>query len=331
MLRHRLPETANRYGSRMSREGRLRKYHLPALSQLHTFEAVARRMSFTAAADELCLTQSAVSRQIRSLERDLGRMLFVRRHRAIDLTPDGQRLFDAVTRGLDEIAACVRELRVAPDMPQITVAASVAFAYYWLMPRLERFSERHPEVDLRVLATDQKVDLGRQDADIAVLYGDGGWDGVEAYRLFGERVYPVCSPAYLNNHPELRRPADFLDQTLLHLDGGGTIWGAVDWQVWLVRHGVTGQPVRRGIRLNSYPMILQAAKAGRGVALGWSYITDPMLEDGRLVRPVEGLLETSSAYHVGAPPDRMSDPAVRGFLEWMAEECAREEGNPGMT
>lgn len=303
----------------------MRKYHLPALSQLHTFEAVARRMSFTAAANELCLTQSAVSRQIGSLERDLGRMLFVRRHRAIDLTPDGRRLFDAVTRGLDEIATCVGDLRVAADMPQITVAASVAFAYYWLMPRLERFGERHPDVDLRVLATDQKVDLARQDADIAVLYGDGGWDGVEVYRLFGERVYPVCSPGYARDHPELRRAGDFLDQTLLHLDSGGTIWGSVDWRVWLMQQGVTGQPVRRGIRLNSYPMVLQGAQAGRGVALGWAYITDEMLASRQLVSPVGGVLETSSSYYIGAPIDRMSNPAVKGFVHWMLEECEHDK------
>ena len=231
----------------------MRKYALPALSQLHTFEAVARRMSFTAAADELCLTQSAVSRQIKSLETDLGRPLFLRRHRAIELTPEGCQLFEAVTRGLDEIADCVRDLRAATDMPQITVAASVAFSYYWLMPRLERFAERYPEIDLRVLATDHEVDLTRQGADVAALHGDGNWDGVDARFLFGERVYPVCSPIYLSEHPELQRPSDLLDQTLLHLDGGGTIWGSVDWQTWLVQQGVTGQPVRRGIRLNSLP------------------------------------------------------------------------------
>jgi len=306
----------------------VRKYTLPALPQLHTFEAVARRLSFTAAADELCLTQSAVSRQIKSLEEDLGRVLFLRRHRAIALTRDGQLLFEAVTRGLDEIADCVRGLRAATEAPQITVAASVAFSYYWLMPRLERFAERCPEVDLRVLATDQKVDLGKGDADIAVLYGDGGWDGVEARRLFGERVYPVCSPGYLRGHPELRRPDDLLDQTLLHLDGGGTIWGAVDWQVWLARQGVTGQPVRRGIRLNSYPMVLQGAEAGRGVALGWSYITDAMLAGGQLVCPFEYPLETSSSYYIGASVDKISNPAVAAFLQWILEECAAEAVKP---
>lgn len=301
----------------------MRKYSLPSLSQLHTFEAVSRRKSFTAAADELCLTQSAVSRQIKALEGTLGQSLFRRKHRAIELTPEGRRLVDAVTRGLDEIAHCVGELRAASETPQITVAASVAFSYYWLMPRLERFTERNPNIDLRVLATDQQVDLQKDDADIAVLYGDGGWHGVETQRLFGERVYPVCSPGYLQSHPELLRPSDLLDQTLLHLEGGGNIWGAVDWQVWLARQGVTGQPVRRGIRLNSYPMVLQGAESGRGIALGWGYITDAMLAEGRLICPVGAPLETQSSYYLCASSKAASNPAIAGFFQWIMEEIER--------
>lgn len=293
---------------------------MPSLSLLRTFEVVARQGSFTRAADELCLTQSAVSRQIKSLEEELGLPVFRRLHRAIALTAEGQRLFEAVTRGLREIESCVTDLRAATANPQITVSASVAFSYFWLMPRLERFSARHPEIDLRVLATDQGVDLRKDAADVAMLYGAGDWEGVRAHRLFGERVYPVCSPAYLGAHPELRTPPDMLDQTLLHLDGGGNIWGGVDWRVWLVTQGVTGQPVRRGVRLNSYPMILQAAEAGRGVALGWSYITDAMLADGRLVCPVEKALETREGYYVGALEEESEVPAIAAFLQWMRDE-----------
>ncbi|MFU1476182.1 LysR substrate-binding domain-containing protein [Roseovarius sp. C7] len=305
----------------------MKKYPLPTLAQLHTFEAVSRRMSFTGAADELCVTQSAVSRQIKALEMDLGIALFRRRHRAIELTRDGRLLFEAVTRGFDEIAHCVGHLRAATEAPQITVAASVAFSYYWLMPRLERFAERCPEVDLRVLAADQQVDPGKGDADVAVLFGMGDWEGIETQRLFGEKVYPVCSPDYARAHPELLRPSDILDQTLLHLDGGGTLWGAVDWRVWLARQGVTGQPVRRGIRLNSYPMVLQGAEAGRGVALGWSYITDEMLASGRLVCPVAKPLETQNSYYIGASDRRKQDPAVAAFIQWIMEECGSAESS----
>jgi len=302
----------------------LRKYSLPALPQLHTFEAVSRRKSFTAAADELCLTQSAVSRQIKALENSLGRPLFHRKHRAIELTAEGAQLFDAVTRGLDEIAKCVDDLRMVDQTPQITVAASVAFSYYWLMPRLERFTKIHPDIDLRVLASDQRVDLHKADADIAVLHGDGSWDSVTTQRLFEERVYPVCSAGYWQEHPELRRPSDVLDQTLLHLEGGGNIWGAIDWQVWLARQGVTGQPVRRGIRMNSYPMVLQGAEAGRGIALGWSYITDPMLADGRLVCPVDAPLTTQSSYYIGALLSKVSNPAIASFFQWITDEVSQE-------
>jgi DNA-binding transcriptional LysR family regulator len=222
---------------------------------------------------------------------------------------------------LDEISHCVSDLRTATEMPQITVAASVAFSYYWLMPRLERFAERYPDIDLRVLASDQKVDLTKQEADVAVLYGNGDWEGVDAHRLFGERVYPVCSPAYLREHEELQRPSGLLDQTLLHLEGGGTIWGAVDWQSWLLQQGVTGRPVRRGIRMNSYPMVVQGAESGRGVALGWSYITDEMLASGHLVCPFENPIETTSSYYIGALNKKTSNSDVSGFIQWIIEEC----------
>ena len=191
------------------------------------------------------------------------------------------------------------------------------------MPRLESFSARHPDIDLRVLATDQQVDLHREGVDVAILYGNGQCEGARTHRLFGERVYPVCSPAYLHDHRELRVPCDMLDQTLLHLDGGGNIWGGVDWRVWLMAQGVAGQPVRRGVRLNSYPMILQAAEAGRGVALGWSYITDAMLADGRLVCPVDKSLETREGYFVGALEKAADTPAIAGFLRWIRDEVAQ--------
>lgn len=274
----------------------------------------------------MCLTQSAVSRQIIALEAELGRTLFIRKHRTIELASEGRHLFEAVTRGLDEISSGLTAMRVASETPQITVATSVAFAYFWLMPRLERFSARHPDIDLRVLATDQMIDLRQGDIDVAVLYGDGTWKGVTAHKLFGERVYPVCSPGYLKHHPDVRHASDLIDQTLLHLDGGGNIWGAVDWQLWLAQQGVSGQPLRRGIRMNSYPMVLQGAEAGNGVALGWSYITDPMLAEGRLVCPVDAPIETLNSYYIGALQTRVQAPEIASFLHWIKNEVRSEPG-----
>ncbi len=297
------------------------KYRLPALELFHTFEAVARHRSFTRAADELCLTQSAVSRQIKTLEDALGLRLFRRLHRAIEVTAEGQRLVEAVTRGLDDISNCLAAIGAATRTPQITVCASVAFAWFWLMPRLERFGALQPDVDLRVLATDQPVLPGTGDVDVAILFGAGKWEGLEARLLFGERVYPVCSPAYRRDHPLLHRPEDLLDQTLLHLEYGKPSFGGVDWRTWLLRQGVGGQPVRRGLRFNSYPMVLEAAQAGQGVALGWSYITDPLLADGRLVCPVDRTVETQEGYYVCASKETDQLSGIVSFMDWISDEA----------
>lgn len=301
------------------------KYHLPPLDLFHTFEAVARHRSFTLASDELCLTQSAVSRQIKALEDALGMRLFDRLHRAIDVTVEGQRLFDSVTRGLDDISACLAALGATTNAPQITVSTSVAFAWFWLMPRLERFGALQPDVDLRVLATDQPVLPGTGEVDVAVLFGAGQWEGLQARLLFGERVYPVCSPAYLRAHPALHRPEDLMDQTLLHLEYGKPSFGGVDWRTWLLRQGVNGQPVRRGLRFNSYPMVLQAAEAGHGVALGWSYVTDPLLAEGRLVCPVDRTLETRDGYYLCTSNNARKSQGISAFMDWIGAEAASQD------
>ena len=301
------------------------KYRLPPLHLFHTFEAVARHRSFTLAADELCLTQSAVSRQIKALEDALGLRLFHRLHRAIDVTAEGQRLFDSVTRGLDDVSACLAALGANTKAPQITVSASVAFAWFWLMPRLERFGALQPDVDLRVLATDQPVLPGTGEVDVAVLFGAGQWEGLQARLLFGERVYPVCSPAYLRAHPALHRPEDLMDQTLLHLEYGKPSFGGVDWRTWLVRQGVNGQPVRRGLRFNSYPMVLQAAEAGHGVALGWSYVTDPLLAEGRLVCPVDRTLETRDGYYLCTSNNARKSQGISAFMDWIGAEATSQD------
>ena len=198
-----------------------RKYHLPTLEFFRSFEAVARHGSFTLAAEELCLTQSAVSRQIALLEKGTGLKLFRRLHRRIESTSEGLALFEAVTQGLDAIEGCLVSLQTAPDFPQITIASSVSFSYFWLMPRLEIFNRQHPEVDIRIIASDQRVDPRRQEADVFVLYGQDGVELLPRTPLFEERVYPVCSPGFLAAHQGISALPDLLGKTLLHLDGGG--------------------------------------------------------------------------------------------------------------
>ncbi len=293
----------------------------PTLTFLQTFEAVARHCSFTRAADELCLTQSAVSRQVKLLEEELGVLVFRRLHRAIELTAEGQILLASVSRGLVEIDSGLHSLRTVQKIPQVTVSASVAFAHFWLMPRVSRFRAIHPEFDLRVLASDLPATPRPGDVDVAVLFGRGQWKGIETQLLFGECVYPVCGPAYMQKHPGLSTAQDLRDHTLLHLDYGAAKWGSVDWSAWFASQGITDQSLHSGIRLNSYPMVLQAAEAGQGVALGWSYITDPMVAAGLLVRPTGPEIETKDGYYLGIFEGSANRPEVVAFMNWLKCEA----------
>ena len=297
-----------------------RKYHLPDLDLLRSFEAVARQGSFTRAAEELSLTQSAVSRQIAQLEQSTNLKLFQRLHRRIEMTNEALALFGVVTQGLDAIQGCLASLQMAPDFPQITIATSVSFSYFWLMPRLEIFNRQHPEIDIRIIASDQRVDLRRQEADVFVLYGQDGAELLPLTPLFEEKVYPVCSPGFLASHQGLSALPDLLGKTLLHLDGGGNLWGAVDWPIWLESQGVVGKTARPGIRLNSYPMVIQAAESGRGIALGWSYIVDDLVACGRLLRPFKQALTTGQTYYLGASEEASKRPEVAAFIDWISSE-----------
>ena len=296
------------------------KVQNPDLALLQSFDTVARLKSFTLAADELCLTQSAVSRQVRTLEDQLGVQLFKRLHRAIELTEQGQRLHVVTRRSIDDITACLATLQPTTTK-QITVSASVAFAYFWLMPRLERWRSLHPELDLRILAGDRPAPPRQGAIDVAILFGDGKWIDVQSSLLFGERIYPVCSAGYLKARSKLAEPDDLLDCTLIHLDFENAARGSVTWQLWLATQGVSGRQGERGIRLNSYPMVLQAAQAGQGVALGWSYITDSMIADGRLVCPIGRAIETADGYYVCTRHDEPTAPAVAQFVAWIKSEA----------
>lgn len=302
----------------------------PSLTLLQTFEVVARHCSFTRAANELCLTQSALSRQVKLLEDELGVRVFRRLHRAIELTPEGHKLFASVSRGLREIDSGLHSLRAGSKIPQVTVSASVAFAHFWLMPKLSRFRAMHPEFDLRVLASDLPATLRPGEVDVAVLFGRGQWPGIEAQLLFGECVYPVCSPAYMQLHPGLSTNQDLRNHTLLHLDYGSAKWGSIDWPSWFAAHCISGQPLSSGIRLNSYPLVLQAAEAGQGVALGWSYITDPMLAAGQLVKPVGPEMQTEDGYYLGTFEGSANRPEVAAFLKWFKLE-AEAAAEPRMS
>ncbi len=303
------------------------RQRLPSPNSLVAFEAAARLLSFTAAADELNVTQGAVSRQVHQLERFLGLALFARGHRSIHLTTEGRRLQQAVTLGLEHIAGAVSEIRTNRSAPEVTVATTLAFASMWLMPHLPTFRRLHPEYEVRVLAADAEPDFARDGMDIAIRYGDGRWAGSRTAFLFDERIYPVCSPGYLNGR-HLHDLRSLLDETLLHLDGDGWRW--TTWADWFKAKGVNGLTARRGLRLNNYPLMIQAAKAGQGIGLGWHHLIHDDLRLGSLVCPLDEVVTTDQATYLAWPEHIVPTPAVEAFCAWIVEEAraSREVQSP---
>ena len=291
---------------------------LPPLNALRTFEAAARHLSFTRAAEELHVTQAAVSHQVRALEDHLGVQLFYRRGRALSLSESGQALLPGLQDAFDRIEASAKRVRPSRDEGVLMVSVVPSFAGAWLIPRLPRLAERHSDIDVRLSATYDVVDL-MQDVDVGVRYGPGSWPGdLRVDRLMDEDLFPVCSPALLEQGPPLKRPEDLRHHTLLHDDR------FVDWRMWLLAAGVSGIDTERGPTLNFSDLVLQSAAAGRGVALGRSVLAARYLASGELVRPFEFSFPSQFAYYVVSAAAKANQPKVRNFREWILE-VARED------
>lgn len=305
-----------------------RRKDLPPLEFLVAFEAAARLGSFTAAAEELNLTQAAVSRQIRLIERSLGRSLFTRAHRAVRLTPEGRDFQHTVSLALSHIANAARGLRAVEGSSRLTVAADQSVAALWLLPKLEDFQREHGDIDLRLISSDLEADCLAEDVDVAIVHGDGNWPGYEAALLLDEEVFPVCSPAYLERHGAIARPADLLERVLIDLDDDH--WNWINWRVWLTEqtvdlpHGGDRPGGLRRLIINSYPLIVQAARDGLGVALGWKHLVDEPLAAGTLVRPLEHLVRTDFGYYLLMRQDREASPEAEAFRDWVRPRPARE-------
>jgi len=295
---------------------------LPPLSALVAFEAVARHLSVTQAAGELCLTQAAVSRKTRTLEDDLGVRLFQRLHRGLRLTPEGERLQAAVSASLERMAETSDHLRQRGRSAQVTVATSVAFATFWLMPRIPAFREAHPGIELRLTAHDPHVDPVREGVDAAIRYGHGDWPGLATTRLFADEIFPVCSPAYLRAHPGLTSVDALADHTLLHLDVAYPDW--VDWGQWFRAQDRVPPGERSGLLFNTYTLLIQAAVAGQGVALGWRHLVADFLEAGQLVRPLAAAMRPPGAYHLVHPAATTPTPETQALIDWLVEAATAD-------
>ncbi|MCL1078789.1 transcriptional regulator GcvA [Parashewanella spongiae] len=291
---------------------------LPPLNALKAFEAAARHLSFTRAAEELFVTQAAVSHQIKALEDYLGLKLFRRKNRSLLLTEEGQSYFLDIKDIFVQVAESTERLLARSAIGSLTVCMPPSFAIQWLVPRLAKFSEKNPEIDVRIKAVDSDEIPLTDDIDVAIYYGEGHWPELHADKLRNEVLIPVCSPALLNGPKPLTTPEDLKKHTLLH------DMTRQDWQLWFKKCGVTGMNVNQGPIFSHSSLVLQAAAHGQGVALGYSVLAAPDIKAGRLVLPFQDVLVSRNAYYLVCQPSQAELGKIVAFREWMHEMFAEE-------
>lgn len=302
---------------------------LPQLDLLIGFEAAARHLSFTRAAAELHLTQSAISRQVQALEEQLGVVLFERRHRALLLTEAGQLLQRTVAEALRSLEQTTRRIRGLKTSNTLTVTTVVSFASLWLLPRLPQFRAQYPLADVRIAADNRLADLTRERIDVAIRYSSPDSVPPLARKLFGEEVVPMCSPHLLKDRSRpLRKPEDLRHHTLLHDDYVDTTpW--LEWPTWLEAHGLGRLKSAGDLRFSLYDQMIHAALDGQGVALGRLPLLAHLIESGRLVVPFTAgksavpMPQATRAFFVIPEPGAAERPEVRAFVDWVVAEAGQ--------
>lgn len=298
---------------------------LPSLDLLKGFEAAARLLSFTKAGEELFLSQSAVSRQIQELEDQLGVRLFERRHRALALTEAGQTLHAAAAQALATMRAVTDRLRAVRGRRTLAVTTTQSFASLWLIPRLAGFTREHPDLDVRISAETRVLDLERDGLDLAIRHGPATMVGPHAQRLFGEKVFPVCSPKLLKDPKKpLRVPADLRHHVLLQYDDPEVRHPWMHWKTWLEVERLTDLRPAANLVFSGYDQIIPAAVAGHGVALGRSPLVRKLLASGELVAPFKRTADPARGYFVIASKHSAGRPEVAAFVAWLKEEAKQE-------
>ncbi|WP_085747394.1 MULTISPECIES: transcriptional regulator GcvA [unclassified Pseudomonas] len=293
---------------------------LPSLNGLRAFECAARHMSFTRAAEELNVTQTAISHQIRRLEDELGVRLFMRLKDGLALTEEGNAYLPGIRSAFLELRYSTEKLLESSNNSVLTISTLVSVASKWLLPRLPSFREAHPEIDVRISASTEWVDFRKGGIDAAIRYGDGNWPGLRADWLMADEIFPVCSPRLLNGDKPLNTPVDLAHHPLLQVSGVT----ANDWNDWL---HAAGQPplTAKGPRLtfDLAMMAVQAAIDGQGVCIGRSTYVDDDLRAGRLVAPFDLRLKSASGFYLVTPHDQAESKKIVAFRGWLSQVLAK--------
>jgi LysR family glycine cleavage system transcriptional activator len=297
---------------------------LPQLKSLQAFEAAARRLSFSKAAEELHVTPAAVSQQIRQLEDNLGITLFHRMTRAVRLTDEARAVLPLMTEGFDRLAEAVDRLSREQETGLLTVSTAPTFAAKWLLQRLPDFTEKYPDIDLRFDATLIPRDFYRDGIDISVRLSQGDHPGLYQARVFGEEFNPVCSPDLLIGSKPLKVPADLKQHRLLHIDWGELEGAVPDWRMWFEAIGITDINPNPGPHFSLESMAIEAAIIGNGVALVSHHAIAEDLNAGRLVKPFDLALPIEFSYWLVCPQEYLRRARVKAFCDWLLEQAASD-------
>ncbi|SCA57105.1 Glycine cleavage system transcriptional activator [Candidatus Terasakiella magnetica] len=293
---------------------------LPPLNALRAFEAAARHLSFTRAADELFVTQAAVSHQVKALEEHLGLKLFKRLNRALMLTDEGQHYFPDVRDALDQLDIATNSLLKADSSGVLTVSVMPSFASLWLVPRLQQFTQQHPDIDVRIAAYDSLADFDRDDVDCAIRYGKGKWDNLYVEHIMDDEMFPVCAPHYLERNPSVITPNGLQHHTLLH--DYAVLSEAETWAYWLKHANITGVDHTRGPKFSHTHMAMQACLSGEGIALGHSSMISSELQTGRLLRLFNISVSSDMSAYFVCSQNGIERFKIKVFRDWLLSESA---------
>jgi DNA-binding transcriptional LysR family regulator len=282
------------------------------------FEAAARHGSFTRAAAELNVQQPAISASIRQLEEALGVILFHRSHRKVELTKAGERFFADVSSALEQILASARAVHQRGLNDHVTLSVSTAFAYYWMVPRLELLHARHPDIDLRLQTSDREPDIDAEGISLAIRRGDGEWPGVHAVLIAPEVISPIASPGVMAQ-AGLRDRRDLFDQRLIHLEE--PVRERPTWAQWFAHHGIHDRAPKAGLRLNDYALVLQAAMAGEGIAFGWRHVTRGLIEKGLLEAREDWAWQTGKGFYLVWSQNTPLIPQAERVRDWICSQA----------
>jgi LysR family glycine cleavage system transcriptional activator len=290
-----------------------RYYSLPSLNALAAFEAAARHLSLTKAAEELNVTPGAISKQVRALEDELGNPLFLRRHRALELTREGETMAAALREGFERISSTFRQVKTSGGQSSVTIGCTMAMAHLWLMPRMGAFWANHQDIVVDHVISDHPRGLDRPDIDLRLRYGGGEWPDEVSAKLYDDRIFPVASPAFAREHP-VRTTDDLSKLQLLSVEG--IDW---EWTTWADFFREVGYPNRRlnVRRFNSHVIALQAARTGQGAVLGWASLVTPLLESGDLVQLTDTVIPAPQSYFVTWSARRPLSRQANVLRDWL--------------